>query len=90
MLRDAGWRDADARAVDYAYVAGTGDDPVADALSFFSRIGPAARAMADAAPDRRAAMCDSLWSALADHLHDGAVTFPAAAWIWSATAGERP
>jgi len=90
VLRDAGWRDAQARAADFTYVAGAGDDPVADALSFFSRIGPAARAMADAPPERRAAMRDSLRTALADHLHDGAVTFRAAAWIWSATAGERP
>lgn len=90
VLRDAGWRDAEARAVDYDYVAGAGGDPVADAMSFFSRIGPAARGMADAAPERRAAMREKLRAALSDHVHDGAVTFPAGAWIWSATAGERP
>lgn len=90
ILRDAGWRDAEARAVDYDYVAGAGDDPLADAMSFFSRIGPAARAMADAPPDRRATMKEKLRATLTDHLHDGAVTFRGAAWIWSATAGERP
>ncbi|HEX4693543.1 class I SAM-dependent methyltransferase [Sphingomonas sp.] len=90
VLREAGWRDPEARSADFAYVAGAGDDPVADAMSFFSRIGPAARALAAAPPDRRAAMRDKLAAALADHVTNGTVTFRGAAWIWSAIAGERP
>ena len=89
MLERAGWVDAMPTPVDFTYVAGEGADPVEDALGFFSRIGPAARAMHDAAPDRRAAMRASLRAALAGHVRDGAVTFPAAAWIWTATAGAR-
>lgn len=88
MLAEAGWTDAKAEAIDFTYVAGAGDDPVEDALSFFSRIGSAARAMADATPDRRDTMRDALRAALAAHVHDGAVTFRAGAWIWSANNGE--
>ncbi len=88
MLTSAGWRDASAVAVDFSYVAGAGDDPVEDAVSFFSRIGSGARALADAPTERRAAMLESLRAALAEHVHEGAVTFRAGAWIWKATAGE--
>jgi SAM-dependent methyltransferase len=88
MLACAGWREAAAQPVDFRYVAGAGADPVEDAVDFFSRIGPAARAIADAAPDRREAMQDSVRNALRGHVADGAVTFGAGAWIWTATAGE--
>lgn len=88
MLGKAGWTDAGAEIVDFRYVAGEGEDPVEDALGYFLRIGPAARTIATAEPDRRSAMRESLRAALAGHLHDGAVTFAASAWIWTATAGE--
>jgi SAM-dependent methyltransferase len=88
VLTRAGWRHAAAHSVDFAYVAGGGSDPVADALSFFSRIGPAARAIAEAAPERREAMQASLRAALAEHAKEGAVTFSAGAWIWTATNRE--
>lgn len=89
MLAKAGWADASAAIADFDYVAGAGDDPVADALSYFLRIGPAARAVAAAEPPRREQMREGLRAALAAHLRDGAVTFPASAWIWTATAGEN-
>ncbi|RYY25119.1 MAG: class I SAM-dependent methyltransferase [Sphingomonadales bacterium] len=88
MLGKAGWVDATAEIVDFAYVAGAGEDPVEDALSYFQRIGPAARAIALAAPEHREALRGSLRAVLAEHLHDGVVTFGASAWIWKATAGE--
>ena len=88
MLAEAGWTGATPQAVDFTYVGGAGDDPVEDALGFFSRIGSAARAMADATPERRDKMRDALRAALARHVHDGAVTFFAGAWIWTATNGE--
>lgn len=88
VLAKAGWTDATAHPIDYTHVAGDGTDPVEDALGFFSRIGPAARAIIDAAPDRREAMRASLRATLAEHVHDGAVTFRAGAWIWTAHKGE--
>lgn len=87
VLGKAGWVDMAAQAVDFPYVAGTGEDAVEDALDYFSRIGPAARTIAGAAPERREAMHAALRSALAAHTRDGAVTFSASAWIWTATAG---
>lgn len=88
MLGQAGWANATSEAVDFRYLAGSGQNPVEDALSYFLRIGPAARMIAAAAPDRREEMRESLRTALATHLHDGAVTFAASAWIWTAIAGE--
>jgi SAM-dependent methyltransferase len=87
MLARAGWQ-AEAHPIDFAYVAGEGADPVADALDFFSRIGSGARAMADATPERRAAMRSALGTVLADHVEGDAVTFAGGAWIWVATARE--
>lgn len=88
MLARAGWVDAEAQAVDFSYVAGAGEDPVEDALGFFSRIGSGARAMADAGPERREAMRHALCAMLADHVEHGGVAFAGAAWIWTARAGE--
>ncbi|MBO9623121.1 MAG: class I SAM-dependent methyltransferase [Sphingomonas sp.] len=84
----AGWTEAEVQSIDFTYVAGEGEDPVEDALGFFSRIGPAARAMIDAAPDRRGAMRESLRAMLAARAADEVVAFGAGAWIWTATAGE--
>lgn len=81
MLSGAGWDDVTLEAVDYTYLAGEGADAVADAVRFFSRIGPAATALAAAPPEQRDALLDRLASALRPHCHDGRVTFPAAAWI---------
>ena len=85
VLAGSGWTDATACAVDYAYVAGADVD---DAMSFFSRIGPAARALAAADPVARPAIDARLRATLAARAEAGGVTFPAAAWIWTATAGE--
>ncbi|RYD53690.1 MAG: class I SAM-dependent methyltransferase [Sphingomonadales bacterium] len=88
VLTQAGWVGAAAEAVDFDYVAGGGEDPVEDALGYFLRIGPAARAIASAPPGQREAMRDALRAALAANCRDGGVTFGAGAWIWTATAGD--
>lgn len=88
VLRQAGWADAAPRAVPFRYVVGAGPEPVEDALGFLSRIGPAARTLADATPERREALRASLRSALTEHVRDDVVAFDGAAWIWTATAGE--
>lgn len=86
ILARAGWRDAEATPLDYDYVAGAGDDPVADANDFFARIGPVSRALREldaAGRDRLRAALDEQVRA---HHRDGVVRFPAAAWIWEARA----
>lgn len=84
ILAGAGWRDAVPEAVDFTYIAGAGEDPVADALDFFRRIGPAARALAALPPDEREAFRAKLEPLLSRHHSDGTVNFDAAAWIWTA------
>jgi len=87
ILSDAGWSEITFEAVDFAYVAGSGEDPVADARSFFLVIGPAAAAAAGLPPPERAGFIDRLESFLASRRDGGIVAFSAAAWIVSAVRG---
>lgn len=86
ILRSAGWREGVPERIEYRYVAGSGADPVGDAHDFFLRIGPAARhvAMLDAAA--RQVLDPRLRNWLATKEAHGEVSFPAAAWLWRATA----
>ena len=86
LLAQAGWTDIAFEAVDYGMVAGEGAEAVADALSYFQRIGPVARAAAalEAAP--RATMLAKLEALLEAHHRDGQVSLPAACWIVTARA----
>jgi SAM-dependent methyltransferase len=86
LLTDAGWSDLQAQDLDYRYVAGQGQDPVEDALSFLSRIGPAARALSTLSDAARPAARARLRALLAQHVDGEAVAFSAAAWIWSVRA----
>jgi SAM-dependent methyltransferase len=86
ILSHAGWSDVSAEPVDFAWCAGVGDDPVADAVSFFTRIGPAAPLLRDLPPDRREAASGRIARLCAARLAGGAVEFPAAAWLWTARA----
>jgi hypothetical protein len=65
-------------------VVGAGDDPVEDAVSYFSAIGPAAvaaRAMNEA---DRSGFVDRLRQLARNNLHDGLVAMSAAGWIVTA------
>jgi SAM-dependent methyltransferase len=86
ILTRAGWRDVSAIAFDFDYVAGEGNDPVADAVSFFERIGPVARAMRDLSGAARGELSEALLALVRDHVQGDRVQFPAATWIWSASA----
>lgn len=86
LLAAAGWRDAKATPIDYRYRAGQGADPVADAVGFFSRIGPAAPLLRDLPASERGAAVARLAATCADHRAGDAVDFPAAAWLWTARA----
>ena len=89
ILSEAGWRDVAFEAVDFPYVAGTGDDPVEDALSYFLVIGPAARAAAQMEERERAAFVERLRGFLHDHLENGRVALQAGAWLVTARAAGR-
>lgn len=88
MLGRAGWTEVRAEAVDFRYIAGAGADPVADALGLFTRIGPVARTIADRPANERPMLTERLAELLSARVHDGRIEFDAAAWIWTAKAGE--
>lgn len=88
-LTTAGWHDAEFRQVAFDYVAGEGSDPVADAISFLSRIGAAARPLAEATITDRETMLARLSEALAGHRVGNRLLLPASAWIWRANASGR-
>jgi SAM-dependent methyltransferase len=81
-----GWRDVTFTKLDFAYVAGTGTNPVADALSFLSRIGPAAAAIRTLTDGARAAFERGLLELVQSRHVGGRVCFPAAAWLVTAAA----
>lgn len=84
ILGNAGWQDVTLDPVDFAYIAGAGDDPVEDAMQLFRRIGPAAPALrALSGADRtRAESWVRDW--VTEHRSGNLVAFPAAAWIVTA------
>ena len=85
LLARAGWRDVDFQPVDYRYLAGSGRDPVGDALGFFMRIGPAARALRELPEAERAPVIARIERFLSERSAHGEVAFPAAAWIVTST-----
>jgi SAM-dependent methyltransferase len=86
VLGDAGWKGIDFEAVDYAYIAGQGADPVADAQAFLSVIGPFAHVLRALEGEAREIMLRRLRVLLERHAADRLVAFPAAAWIVRAEA----
>ena len=84
LLGSAGWRDVDFQQVDYRYLAGSGRDPVGDALAFFMRIGPAARALRELPEAERAPVVARIERFLLERSAHGEVAFPAAVWIVTA------
>jgi ubiquinone/menaquinone biosynthesis C-methylase UbiE len=86
ILAGAGWQDIALHALPIAMVIGAGDDPVAAAVYFNLRIGPAARAIREAGPDVQARARTILAQALGDYHADGVVALPGAVWLVSARA----
>lgn len=87
VLARSGWREVDIITVDYAFVAGQGDDPVGDASAFFARIGPAATALGGLPETERQAAWQGIREWLTANRRDDIVAFPAAAWIVAARNG---
>jgi SAM-dependent methyltransferase len=90
ILAAAGWHPERApERIAFRYVAGAGADPVADAVSFFTRIGPAARGLREADAAARPALLERLAATCARHCRGGEVAFAATAWLWSARLQEK-
>lgn len=86
ILSETGWREISFEPIDYSMIAGEGDDAVEDALSYFQRIGPMARAAAALDQDDRTELLARLRSVLGQHLENGRVALPSACWIVTARA----
>lgn len=86
ILANAGWGEIAIEAFDFATVVGSGEDPVNDAVEYFSRIGPAAQALAQMGDVDRVAMLERIEGLAQAHLRDGVVALGASAWIVSASA----
>jgi SAM-dependent methyltransferase len=84
ILENAGWQDVALQPVDFAYIAGAGEDPVEDAMQLFRRIGPAAPALRALEGEDRARAEGWVRDWVAEHRSGNLVAFPAAAWIFSA------
>ena len=89
ILKRAGWRDAASQLHRFAYIAGEGatrEAAIDDAISYFKRIGPVARAIRELDEDERDAMIVRLAGVAGDHFADGVITMEAQVWIWTARA----
>lgn len=84
LLTAAGWREVRFEAHDFPMIAGVGEEPIADALAYFTAIGPAARAVRELEAGERARFLERLRGLLQRHVREGIVTLRAAAWIVSA------
>ena len=87
ILSKAGWAAVKFTPVDFAMVVGAGEDPVGDAIEYFSAIGPVALAAANMDTAEREAFHERLHSYVAGRNVDGIIAFAAAAWIVTATRG---
>lgn len=87
ILAASGWKDVTLSPVDYAMVVGEGPDMVDDGLSYFRRIGPAARPLAAMNGSEREVATRRLAKMLEDHVAGDHIALPSAAWIVTAKAG---
>ena len=87
ILAGAGFGTPEIAPFDFAFVAGEGDDPVADALAYFGRIGPFAALLRELDEPRRAEARAMLAGIAAEHREGREVRFAAAAWIVSCPSG---
>lgn len=92
ILTAAGFAPPRIAPFDFDYVAGEGgEDPVAEAVTLFGRIGPFAAMLRELDDASAAAAMDALARVAAAHLAGGRIAFRAAAWIVSTEPNpERP
>ena len=84
LLGAAGWSQFQFEPLDFAFVAGVGDDPVEDAMWLFTHIGPAARAAGALDAAEREPFLRRFRAWAEEHREGDLVAFPASVWIVSA------
>ena len=83
ILTAAGFAAPRFEPFDFDFVTGVGDDPVADAISFFRHIGPFAALIRELDEARAAAAVDRLTGIASQHRVGDTVRFRAAVWLVS-------
>jgi SAM-dependent methyltransferase len=88
-LQAGNWHDVDFEPVDFAWIAGAGENPVEDALEFLKTIGPGAPVLRALAGADLARAEDRIRRWLESNRSGDLVAFGAAAWIVTAKADRR-
>jgi SAM-dependent methyltransferase len=86
IFSSSGWAAANSREVTFDYVAGEGANAIEAALGFFTELGPSSRVLESLPEGERAAAGERMRNVIERYFDGATVTFPAAAWIWSAKA----
>jgi SAM-dependent methyltransferase len=81
ILGAAGFASPSIRPLDFEFIVGAGEDPVADAVGYFRRVGPMAAMLKTLDPAAREAAAEEIATIAARHALGGCVAFGAAAWI---------
>jgi len=81
ILCEAGFAAPEMAPLDFDFVVGAGEEPIAGAMAYFTRVGPIAVMLRGIAEADRAAATAMIASIAAEHERDGRIAFAAAAWI---------
>jgi SAM-dependent methyltransferase len=85
ILQSGGWRAPEFEAFDFAMIAGAGEDPVGDAMTYFQTIGPAAVALREMPEADRARVLAAIHEVVTANCRDGVVALRAGLWIVTAS-----
>ena len=88
ILDAAGWTAVEGTPVAFNYVAAAEGGAIEQALSFLGAIGPASRVVEEMPEQEKPSAVERMRSVIERHFTGDAVEFAAAAWIWSAKAGD--
>jgi hypothetical protein len=84
ILARGGWQGIQFERFDFPMIAGADAEPVEDALTYFTRIGPAAAAAREMNEGDRQRFLGKLRNLCERHCEDGVVSLSASAWIVTA------
>ena len=88
ILDAAGWTAVEGTPVAFNYVAAAEGGAIEQALSFLGAIGPASRVVEEMPEQEKPSAVERMRSVIERHFTGDAVECAAAAWIWSAKAGD--
>ena len=86
VMTASGWGGAEPQAVSFDYRMGKGKNAVEDSVSFMTDIGPASRILQSLPEADRAPAVQRMREVIEQRFDGSTIVFPAAAWIWTATA----